>query len=57
MPTPSKVEATQACELRGLLDRLADKWSLLVVELLGSNIKRFSELDARSTASASACSP
>ena len=35
---------TQACELRDLLDRLADKWSLLVVELLGDGTKRFSEL-------------
>ena len=37
-------EQTQACELRDLLDRLADKWSLLVVELLGSRGRRFSEL-------------
>jgi DNA-binding HxlR family transcriptional regulator len=35
---------TRACELRDLLDRLADKWSLLVVELLGDGTKRFSEL-------------
>jgi len=38
------VVQTQACELRGLLDRLADKWSLLVVELLGQGTRRFSEL-------------
>src|SRR5262245_33352488 len=38
------VEQTQACELRDLLDRLADKWSLLVVELLGQRGRRFSEL-------------
>ena len=38
------VHATQACELRDLLDRLADKWSLLVVELLGHSTLRFSEL-------------
>jgi DNA-binding HxlR family transcriptional regulator len=38
------VEQTQACELRDLLDRLADKWSLLVVELLGSSTLRFSDL-------------
>ena len=35
---------TQACEIRDLLDRLADKWSLLVVELLGEGQRRFSEL-------------
>jgi DNA-binding HxlR family transcriptional regulator len=38
------VYATTACELRDLLDRLADKWSLLVVELLGRGTYRFSEL-------------
>jgi DNA-binding HxlR family transcriptional regulator len=38
------VEQTQACELRDLLDRLADKWSLLVVELLGGSTLRFSDL-------------
>lgn len=35
---------TQACELRDLLDRLGDKWSLLVVELLGHGTLRFTEL-------------
>lgn len=39
-----RVEETNACELRDLLDRLADKWSLLVVELLGGGRRRFSEL-------------
>ena len=38
------VEQTQACDLRDLLDRLADKWSLLVVELLGSSTLRFTDL-------------
>lgn len=38
------VERTSACEIRDLLDRLADKWSLLVVELLGHGTRRFSEL-------------
>jgi DNA-binding HxlR family transcriptional regulator len=38
------VEETRACELRDLLDRLADKWSLLVVELLGGGTHRFTEL-------------
>lgn len=35
---------TASCEIRDLLDRLADKWSLLVVELLGTGQRRFSEL-------------
>ena len=38
------VQSTQACELRDVLDRLADKWSLLVVELLDHSTRRFSEL-------------
>ena len=38
------VPDTQSCELRDLLDRLADKWSLLVVELLGHDTLRFTEL-------------
>ena len=38
------VDRTQACEIRDLLDRLADKWSLLVVELLGEGTRRFTEL-------------
>ena len=41
---PTRVELTQTCEIRDLLDRLADKWSLLVVELLGEGTQRFSEL-------------
>jgi DNA-binding HxlR family transcriptional regulator len=41
---PPAVETTQACEIRDLLDRLADKWSLLVVELLGRGTRRFTEL-------------
>lgn len=38
------VELTQTCEIRDLLDRLGDKWSLLVVELLGEGTHRFTEL-------------
>lgn len=40
----TSVHETRSCELRDLLDRLADKWSLLVVELLGGGTRRFSEL-------------
>jgi DNA-binding HxlR family transcriptional regulator len=39
-----RVETTHACEIRDLLDRLADKWSLLVVELLGDGTRRFTQL-------------
>ena len=41
LPRPKE---TATCELRDLLDRLADKWSLLVVELLGHRTLRFTEL-------------
>lgn len=40
----TNVRDTGSCEIRDLLDRLADKWSLLVVELLGTGKHRFSEL-------------
>ncbi|MFD2421421.1 winged helix-turn-helix transcriptional regulator [Amycolatopsis pigmentata] len=36
--------STASCEIRDLLDRLADKWSLLVVEFLGTGERRFGEL-------------
>ena len=38
------VGTTDACRLRDLLDRIGDKWSLLVVELLGEGTRRFTEL-------------
>jgi DNA-binding HxlR family transcriptional regulator len=38
------IQQTVACTIRELLDRLADKWSLLVVELLGAGPRRFTEL-------------
>ena len=44
---PTTVEQTATCEIRDLLDRLADKWSLLVVELLGDGTQRFTELKRR----------
>lgn len=44
MTTTRPVEQTQACEIRDLLDRLADKWSLLVVERLGAGTQRFTAL-------------
>lgn len=42
--THTNVCDTASCEIRDLLDRLADKWSLLVVEMLGEGQQRFSEL-------------
>ena len=40
----SGVRDTTSCEIRDLLDRLADKWSLLIIELLGTGSRRFTEL-------------
>ena len=53
---PTRVEETQACEVRDLLDRLGDKWSLLVVELLGGGMRRFSELRRQIDGISSGCS-
>src|SRR5436189_3993872 len=32
------------CELRTILDRIADKWSLLVICILADGVRRFTEL-------------
>src|SRR5437899_12318698 len=37
-------ETNPACELRSILDRIADKWSLLVICVLADDTHRFSEL-------------
>jgi DNA-binding HxlR family transcriptional regulator len=44
VPLTGVAGRSQSCEIRDLLDRLGDKWSLLVIELLGSHGRRFSEL-------------
>ena len=36
--------AREDCEVRQILDRIADKWSLLVIALLERRTLRFSEL-------------
>jgi DNA-binding HxlR family transcriptional regulator len=33
-----------ACEVRNILDRIADKWSLLVIVVLADGVRRFSQL-------------
>jgi DNA-binding HxlR family transcriptional regulator len=35
---------TAECRAREILDRVGDKWSLLVISLLGERTKRFTEL-------------
>jgi len=37
-------DARQDCDVRHILDRIADKWSLLVISLLARRTLRFSEL-------------
>ncbi|WP_262851295.1 winged helix-turn-helix transcriptional regulator [Mumia quercus] len=37
-------DARENCEVRQILDRIADKWSLLVVSLLEERTMRFNEL-------------
>ncbi|MFI9200283.1 winged helix-turn-helix transcriptional regulator [Streptomyces sp. NPDC053048] len=37
-------DAREGCEVRQILDRVADKWSLLVIALLDRRSLRFSEL-------------
>ena len=40
-------DAREDCEVRQILDRLADKWSLLVIALLDDRTMRFTELRRR----------
>jgi DNA-binding HxlR family transcriptional regulator len=42
--TPVTCEPGNACLVREVLDRVGDKWSVLVVGLLGLRTHRFSEL-------------
>ncbi len=41
---PMTVEEGQRCPIREVLDRVGDKWSVLVVVLLGTRPHRFNEL-------------
>jgi DNA-binding HxlR family transcriptional regulator len=41
---PAHLSAAQGCRAREVLDLVADKWSLGVVDTLGAGPKRFSEL-------------
>ncbi|WP_309117591.1 helix-turn-helix domain-containing protein [Saccharothrix sp.] len=46
-PTHTDVRVTgehPMCELRDVLDRVGDKWSVLVMSLLGGGSRRYSEL-------------
>jgi len=35
------------CGIRNLLDRVGDKWSLMIIDILSEGILRYSELDHR----------
>jgi DNA-binding HxlR family transcriptional regulator len=41
---PFQWDAREGCEVRQILDRVADKWSLLVISLLGDRTMRFTGL-------------
>src|SRR5918999_263932 len=41
---PHQWDAREGCEVRQILDRIADKWSLLAIALLEGRTLRFSEL-------------
>ncbi len=41
---PFQWDTREDCEVRQILDRIADKWSLLVIALLDDQTMRFSEL-------------
>ncbi|MFJ3585800.1 winged helix-turn-helix transcriptional regulator [Streptomyces sp. NPDC090127] len=43
-PDPFQWDTREDCEVRQILDRVADKWSLLVIALLDRRKLRFSEL-------------
>lgn len=40
-------DTREDCEVRQILDRVADKWSLLVIALLDDRVLRFTELQRR----------
>lgn len=42
---PALPVAQEDCPVREVLDRVGDKWSVLIVVLLGAGTKRFSELE------------
>ena len=41
---PFQWDTREDCEVRQILDRIADKWSLLVIALLEDRVLRFTEL-------------
>ncbi|MCK6524309.1 helix-turn-helix transcriptional regulator [Myxococcota bacterium] len=42
--SPAKIHTAEDCKLREILDRVGDKWSMLVLHILGGGPQRFSAL-------------
>ncbi|AUH01098.1 transcriptional regulator [Prodigiosinella confusarubida] len=47
MPSPDNSQQHNACHTRFLLDQIADKWSVLVLNVLCENPLRFNEIKRR----------
>ena len=42
--SPAKIYTAEDCKIREILDRVGDKWSMLVLNILGGGPQRFSAL-------------
>jgi DNA-binding HxlR family transcriptional regulator len=42
--TADRLDSPNGCRVREVLDRVGDKWSLYVIEMLGGGTRRFSDL-------------
>lgn len=42
--SPAKIHTADDCKIREILDRVGDKWSMLVMHILGEGPQRFSAL-------------
>ncbi len=42
--SPAKIHTAEECKIREILDRIGDKWSMLVLSILGGGPQRFSAL-------------
>ena len=42
--SPAKIHTVEECKIREILDRVGDKWSMLVLNILGGGPQRFSAL-------------
>ena len=42
--SPAKIHTAEECKIREIIDRVGDKWSMLVLNILGDGPQRFSAL-------------